>query len=218
MSGYYVGKFVPVRGPLARVAEGFAEVLWERGYSTRTIDGQMRMLRDLSGWLGDHGIGLAALDVVVVEHYLSQRRLRTQTLRSSRAMAPLLGVLRDQGVVPPAPPKAVTEASGRVLAEFEEYLRQERGLSEATVASYCSQVRPLVRSVGAEPWMSLTAGRVREFIDERAATHKPRSVQVRINAVRALLRWLWSRHLILCRCTSGWSRCTRLPGRRFLAG
>lgn len=196
MSGYYVGKFVPVRGPLAPVAEGFAEVLWERDYSTRTIDGQMRMLRDLSGWLGDHGIGLAALDDVVVERYLSQRRLRAQTLRSSRAMAPLLGVLRDQGVVPPAPPKAVTEGAARVLAEFEEYLRQERGLSEATVASYCSQVRPLVRSVGAEPWSSLTAELVREFIDERAAAHKRRSVQVRINAVRALLRWLWSRHLI----------------------
>lgn len=196
MSGYYVGKFVPVRGPLAPVAEGFAEVLWERGYSTRTIDGQMRMVRDLSRWLGDHGIGLAALDDDVVERYLSQRRLRARTLRSSRAMAPLLGVLRDQGVIPPASPKAVTEGPARVLAEFEDYLRQERGLSEATVSSYCSQVRPLVWSVGTEPWTSLTAERVREFIDERAAAHKPRSVQVRINAVRALLRWLWSRHLI----------------------
>jgi len=196
VSGYYVGKYVPVRGPLAPVAEGFAELLWGRGYSARTIDGQMRMLRDLSGWLDDYAIGLAALDDDVAERYLSQRRLRTQTLRSSRAMAPLLGVLRDQGVVPPASPQAVPEGPGRVLAEFEEYLLRERGLAEATVASYCSQVRPLVWSVGAGPWASLTAERVREFIDERAAAHKPRSVQVRINAVRALLRWLWSRRVI----------------------
>jgi len=196
VSGYYVGKFVPVRGPLAPMAEGFAEVLWERGYAARTVDGQMRMLRDVSGWLGDHEIGLTALDDDVVERYLSQRRLRAQTLRSSRAMAPLLGVLRDQGVVPPAPPKAVTEGPARILVEFEEYLRQERGLAEATVASYSCQVRPLVWSVGAGRWAALTAEGVREFIDERAAVHKPRSVQVRINAVRALLRWLWSRRLI----------------------
>ena len=38
MSGYYVGKYVPVCGPLAEVAEGFARVLWERGYSARTVD------------------------------------------------------------------------------------------------------------------------------------------------------------------------------------
>lgn len=173
MSDYYVGKYVPVHGPLAPAAESFAEVLWGRGYSARTVDVQMRMLRDLSGWLDDHGIALAALDDEVVERYLSQRRLRTQTLRSSRGVAPLLGVLRDQGVVPPAAPKAPTEGPGRILAEFEEYLLQGRGLSEATVASYCSQVRPLVWSVGAGPWLSLTAERVREFIDDWAAVHKP---------------------------------------------
>ncbi len=71
-----------------------------------------------------------------------------------------------------------------------------RGLSQATAASYCSQVRPLVWSIGEEEWASLTSERVRAFIDERAAADKPRSAQVRINAVRALLRWLWTRRLI----------------------
>jgi len=196
MSRYYVGKYVPARGPLAQVTESFAEVLWERGYSTRTVDAQMRMLRDLSGWLEDGGIALPALDDDAVEAYVSQRRLRTPTLRSSRALAPLVGFLRDQGMVPPPPPKVVAQGPTRILAEFEEYLFEMRGLSEATVASYCSQVRPLVWSVGTEAWTSLTADRVRAFIDERAAAQKPRSVQVRINAVRALLRWLWSRRLI----------------------
>lgn len=55
MSRYYVGQFVAVRGPLMELAEGFAELLERRGYSVRTVDGQMRMLRDLSGWLEDHG-------------------------------------------------------------------------------------------------------------------------------------------------------------------
>lgn len=38
VSGCYVGQFVPIRGPLDGLAEGFAEVLWDRGYSPRTLD------------------------------------------------------------------------------------------------------------------------------------------------------------------------------------
>lgn len=197
MSGDYVGKDVPMRGPLAERAEHFAEVLWDRGYSARAVDTQMRMLRDLSGWLEDRGVALSALGDDVVETYVSKRRARTQTLRSSRGVAPLLGVLRDEGVVPPASQKAMAEGSPTwILAEFEEYLHKVRGLSKATVASYCFQVCPLVWSVDPATWSSLTAERVRAFIDERAAVQRPRSVQVRINAVRALLRWLWSERLI----------------------
>lgn len=197
MSGYYVGQYVPVRGPLAGMAERFAEVLWDRGYSTRTVDCHMRMLRDLSAWLDDREIALSAVDNQVVETYVSQRRSRTRTLRSSRGMATLLGVLRDEGLVPSPSPKVVAEGSPTwILTEFEEYLRQVRGLSDATVASYCSQVRPLVWSVAEGTWASLTTERVRAFIDERAAAQPPRSVQVRINALRALLRWLWSERLI----------------------
>ena len=195
MSRYYVGQFVAVRGPLMELAEGFAELLERRGYSVRTVDGQMRMLRDLSGLLEDHGVALAGLDDDVVETYVSQRRLRTRTLTSSRGLAPLVGFLRAEGVVPSPSSKAADEGPARILAEFEEYLLQVRGLAEATVTSYCSQVRPLVRSVDAD-WASLTAEQVRAFIDDRAVAQPPRSVQVRINAVRALLRWLWSRRLI----------------------
>lgn len=196
MVGYYEGKYVLARGPLAEVASGFAEALWGQGYSAPTVGYQMRMLRDLSGWLEDRGVALAALDDDAVEAYVSQRRLRTRTLRSSRGLAPLLGFLRDERVVPPPSSRAAVEGPARVLAEFEQYLREVRGLSEATVASYCSQVRPLVWSVGADAWASLTAERVRVFIDERAAVQQPRSTQVRINAVRALLRWLWGRRLV----------------------
>ena len=196
MSDYYKGKYVQVRGPLAGLAEGFAEVLWERGYSARSVDSQMRMVRDFSGWLEDRDVPVDALDDVVVDAYASQRRLRTKTLRSPLALVPLLGFLVNVGAVPPRRPKAVAEGPARILAEFEEYLLKVRALSKATVASYCSQVCPLVWSVDAKGWASLSPERVRRFIDESAAIHKPRSVQVRINAPRALLRWMWSQRAI----------------------
>lgn len=195
VSGCYVGRLVPVRGPLAGVSVGFAEVLWGRDYSPRTVETQMRMLRDLSGWLEDRGISLVALDDDVVEAYVADRRARTPTLRSSRGLVPLLGFLRDQGATAPGS-VAPLQGPAQVLSDFEEYLRAERGLSVATVASYCSQVRPLLWSLGAGGWSSFSAACVRRFIDERVALQTARSLQVRINALRALLRWGWSRRLI----------------------
>jgi integrase/recombinase XerD len=196
VSGCYAGQFVAVQGPLCELAEGFVELLWGRGYSPRTVETQMRMVRDLSAWLERHDVGLAALDGAVIAAYVSVRRRRTPTLRSERGLEPLLGYLRDLGVIPAAEVAGAADEPSRIMAGFEEYLRSRRGVSEATVRSYLSQVRPFVVSVEPGGWGSVTAEQANRFIDEKAAIHKPRSVQVRINALRSLLRWLWLERLI----------------------
>lgn len=196
MSGCYAGQLVPVQGPLCELAQGFVEVLWGRGYAPRTVETQMRMVRDLSAWLKRHDVGLAALDGVVIAAYVSDRRRRTPTLRSARGLEPLLGYLRDLGVIPAAEVAGPADEPSRIMAGFEEYLRSRRGVSEATVRSYLSQVRPFVLSVEPGGWGSVTAQQANRFIDEKAAIQKPRSVQVRINSLRSLLRWLWLERLI----------------------
>ena len=195
MSRMYSGQFVVVRGPLAVQAEGFVAVLEGRGYSPRTIETQMRMLRDWSGWLEDRGVRLAEVGAEVLADYVADRRSRTATLRSPLGLVPLVGFLRESAAIPTAVAVAPVGAVGAVLAEFSRHLVSGRGVSPSTVRSYCSQVRPLV-AVFAEGWEALTSDRVREFIDDRVASDKPRSVQVRINAVRALLRWLWRERMI----------------------
>lgn len=197
MSRYYVGQFVVSRGPLAELTEGFAEFLFERGYSPSTVEAQMRMMRDLSGWMGQHRVDPSGLDEHMIEEYVGQRRLRTRALRSARGLLPLLGYLRDQGTVPAVvTPSPVDDASGVILEGFEVYLRSRRGLSEATINSYLSQVRPFVSSVRPGAWGSLSAEQANSFIDQKATDQRPRSVQVRITALRALLRWLWLERII----------------------
>lgn len=188
----FSGQFVAVRGPLAGVAEGFLDYLWGRGYAPRTVETQWRMLRDLSDWLNECGVRLDAVDDDLIVGYSAWRRGRTMTLRSVRALDPLIGFLRERGVISPAAAPRVEGADG-LLGEFGSYLAVGRGLAPATVRSYCSQVTPLVRSV--EP-AALTAAVVARFVDQHAGCDSARSVQVRINAVRALLRWLWMRRLI----------------------
>lgn len=196
MSRKCSGEFVAVRGPLAVHAEGFVAVLERRGYAPRTMETQLRMLRDLSGWLEDRGIALKAAGSEVFADYAAHRRSRTATLRSPLGLVPLIGFLREEGAIPAAAQGAPVGGVDGVLVAFGLDLVSVRGVSPATIASYCSQVRPLV-AVFADGWEALTPERVREFIDVHVACDKPRSVQVRINAVRALLRWLWRERMIV---------------------
>ncbi|MGH9170875.1 MAG: tyrosine-type recombinase/integrase [Acidimicrobiales bacterium] len=190
-----VGQFVLVRGPLAGFAVGFADVLKARGYSPRTIEAQLRMVRQLSSWLEDRGIGLVDLAPEIFTAYSLERRKATATLRSPAALVPIVGYLREMRAIPPAPPVQRFGQVERVIASFEQYLASDRGLAAATIGSYCSQVRPLLSSLPDDDWASLTSERVRH-VDHRASTQKPRSVQVGINAVRSLLRWMWRERLI----------------------
>ncbi|MGH9190705.1 MAG: tyrosine-type recombinase/integrase [Acidimicrobiales bacterium] len=190
MSRKFTGEFVVVRGPLAEHAEGFVAVLEGRGYAPRTIETQARMLRDLSGWLEDRGVVVDAIDSDVLAEYAAHRRGRTATLRSPSGLVPLVGFLRESAAIPAAVAVAPVDGVRVVLAEFSRHLVSARGVSPATVRSYCSQVRPLVAEFAGR-WEALTSDGVREFIDGHVVRDRPRSVQVRINAVRGLLRWLW---------------------------
>jgi integrase/recombinase XerD len=97
----------------------------------------------------------------------------------------------------PAAAAAVPEAAGEVLlARFAAYLAGERGLAAATVPSYLSQVRPFVAEhPDAGRWSALTAGQVARLAAHSAAGLRPRSAQVRANALRALLGFMWQEGL-----------------------
>lgn len=81
---------------------------------------------------------------------------------------------------------------------FARYLSTQRALAPGTVSSYRSQVRPfLARFAGADGRLaSLTVGQVRDFVTDRAAGQRPRSVAVGVNALRALLRWMWREQIV----------------------
>jgi len=113
------------------------------------------------------------------------------SLRSQRALDPLLGYLRGRGVAPVA--VMVSPAEPSVVERFAQYLLMQRGLAPATVRSYVAQVRPFLAAHEGNGggWASLTARQVAVFVTGRAVGQRPRSVGVGVNALRALLRWMW---------------------------
>ncbi len=183
-----------VSGPLDELAEGFLAELAGLGYAPTSSEQQLRLLRHLSRWLA--GEGLTAHDLsaeVVVDRFFAERRQLTRKFISPQALGPLLSYMRTCGVVPAAevaPPAGPVDA---LLERFARYLSIERGLAAATVSSYVCQVRPFLaeRLSGDGDWASLSAKAVADFITERARRQRPRSVAVRANALRALLRWMW---------------------------
>ena len=176
--------------------EGFLAELARLGYASRSREAQRYLVRHLSRWLAMRGLALSELSEEVAGQYVAARRQERSYLRSERALRPLLGYLRALGVVPAAA-TAMPEAAGEVLlARFAAYLAGERGLAAATVSSYLFQVRPFVAAhADAGRWSSLRARQVARFAAQSAAGLRPRSAQVRANALRALLGFMWQEGL-----------------------
>lgn len=127
-------------GPLGGFVEGFLGELAELGYSPRSYEWQLRLLRHLSEWLAAQGLATGDLTAEVVGRFLAERRRAGAKMRSERALAPLLGHLRRVGVAPDPWP-ATPESPAEVLAAgFAHYSLVERGLDARTVAGYVGQV------------------------------------------------------------------------------
>lgn len=187
---------VRVSGPLEEFAEGFVAELVGLGYSWRGGEGQLRLMAHMSRWMSAQGLVTGDLSAGAVERFVVARRASYRGLRSSRALVPLLGYLRSRGAVPRASVVAATDPGEALLERFGGYLASERGLAEATVCSYVSQARPFVREHAPEGWAGLTGRQVAVFVTERSLAQPPRSVAVRANALRCLLRWMWREGLV----------------------
>lgn len=187
---------VRVWGPLEDLAEGFGAELAGLGYSSRGGEAQLRLMAHLSRWMSAQGLVAGDLTGDAVERFVADRRASHRGLRSSRALVGLLGYLRLRGVVAREPVVATTGAVEVLLERFGGYLSHERGLAAATVRSYVSQVRPFAAEHAAGGWGALSGRQVAVFVTERSLLQRPRSVAVRANALRALLRWLWQEGLV----------------------
>ena len=131
-------------GPLGEFVEGFAAELARLGYSARSSEAQLGLVRHLSRWLDARGMKAGDLDGDVVARFVVDRRALYVGLRSERALCPVLGYLRGLGVAP-APSVAVPSTPPEVVLEgFARHLTAERGLAPLTVRSYVSQVRPFL--------------------------------------------------------------------------
>jgi integrase/recombinase XerD len=191
MAGFSAGR---VLGPLAPYAEGFVVELVGRGYRPRSVRGQLELMADLSRWLEEEGVEPCGLTMAMAERFLKARRESASSLRSWRALDPLVGYLRERGAIPKlaASPDSPVE---RLVAEYRDYLLRERGLTAGSVA-HLERVARLFLTECAVPLEDalrrLSTGEVTGFVVAQCGPggRSGASAKILTSGLRSLLRYL----------------------------
>jgi site-specific recombinase XerD len=130
-------------------------------------------------------------------------------------------MLRPEGSGVTAPPPTPVEAA---LGHFQQYLRQERSLSEATVINYTPVARSFLAErfpEGAIRGQQITAADITAFVQRQATLVTSKRAPLVVTALRSFLRYLFHRGIVavdLATCVptiATWS-LSNVP--RFLAG
>ncbi len=185
---------VQVSGPLAPFVQGFSARLKLLDYAMQSRAGHLRLMADLSDWLGRRGLDGSALSTQAVDEFVRDRRVAGhRDARSARSLTPLLEYLRVTEAVPLPVAQPVAGPVETVLAGYACYLVQERGLSVLTVERSTELVRPFLAARVADDGLaleSLTAADVTAFMLARSGSVSPATVQRTGTALRSLLGFL----------------------------
>jgi integrase/recombinase XerD len=185
---------VRMSGPLKPYARGYAAELSQQGYTRFSAGSQMRLAAHLSRWLESEGLDAAALTPMVVEKFMAARRTAGYVdFRSSRALGPLLGYLRELGTAPHVPPAVATTPEEVFLERYRRYLTMERGLVASTARYYIRLVRLFlttrVRDGGID-LEHLVAGDITAFVLAEYPRRSVPSAKLLVTALRSLLVFL----------------------------
>lgn len=183
-----------VMGPLAGIENGLRHRLSEEGYAPDTVREHVRLLSDLSTWLGEHELGVADLSDAAVGRFVAQRRaVGSRTGRSVRALAPILGHLAAEQLFDPGPVADRSTWQLVLLAEYEAFLQGERAVSGGTLKHYRRCARVFLDWLGnSEGCLArLQAAQVMAYVMDWARRREgARPDMVTLPALRSFLRFL----------------------------
>jgi site-specific recombinase XerD len=185
-----------IQGPLAALAEGYANDLTRLGYAPASIRLQMKVLADLSGWLLRGGVVAADLKSSVLRCFLRDRRAAGHArYASTRALQPILNYLQGLGVVARQIDDEDLGPVDAILDRFRRYLTVERGLAAVTSRAYLDLVRPFVQgrlSVdhGDLDFKNLSARDVVSFVVAHCPRQGRGAAKLTVTALRSFLGFL----------------------------
>jgi site-specific recombinase XerD len=209
-------------GPLASPLEAYARRLREDGYAAHSGFVQLRLLGCFNRWLDRRGMASEDVDPATIEQYLRGRAQSGKVRKGdSAALFRLLAMLRPDITGATAPPPTAIEIA---LGQFQQYLRQEPSLSEATVINYTPVARSFLSErfpKGAVHCQQITTADITAFVQRQATRVTSKRAPLVVTALRSFLRYLFHRGIVaidLATCVptiATWS-LSKVP--RFLAG
>ena len=181
-------------GPLGIHIDAYEALLGEHGYSRRSTYVHLHIVADLSRWLKRRRLDVADVDERTVGRYLQSRRRFVDGYRGASSIpSKFLGMLRDRGIINPQSMPVAVDACEVAIANFKQYLSQERGLSVSIQCDYTRFALEFLRERfghGSVQFSMLSATDVTEFVRRHAHKRSARSAQHIVGSLRAFLRYL----------------------------
>ena len=185
----------PPEGPLAAHIASFAKSVSEQGYCLYSLKRQVRIAACFSRWLQQRGIGLHRIcsdhSVAYLRDHVSNARVRWG---DAAALRYLIDFLRREGVIPceKASARRLTPAEHCVEA-YEQYLRETRGLAEATIINYVPFIQDFLKGCfgdGRVTVSRLAAGDVVRFVQRQAPHLHRKRAKLMTTALRSFLQYV----------------------------
>jgi integrase/recombinase XerD len=187
-------------GDLAPLVKEFTHHLSNLGHTSLTVRGYDCSLRHFVQWLRLNKLAVADIDDAVAERFARHRcqcfGIRRANSVSAGYMARVrrfLGFLGDRKIVRREAKLGPPELDRRVL-EFQDWLRQHRGIREVTIDRHGRMIMRLLPALGSSP-KSWDAKLIREAILAERKRASIATVKQMITALRGYIRFLGARRL-----------------------
>jgi len=181
--------------PLGAYFDGFARLLANQGYPIDTIRTHFVCLRRLNSWLAVKGETAESLDDVMIDNFARELSLQYKKGHECHAARLLLQNLREANVNSTSPPKTGNPRTERLLSEYVEFLRNERGLSEDSIKYYALYYRRFLNRRSDGPRIPVSKLRARDVVE--FVTQLPREKGSRlptaVTSLRTIFRYLYYR-------------------------
>jgi hypothetical protein len=186
------------RGPHGRLVELYAERLVRVRLAHHGVWRCLNLFSGLTSWLADNCLKLKDLDESAAENFLCYRSKRQTIQPGDRAaLTRLLSLLRDIGLIAPAPTPQRTPHE-QIFGEFSQYLRKERGLASTSIIAHLPHIRLFLHEVcspGASGLAQIGPDDVVRFIERHAHDRSSASGKGMCWALRSFFRYLQQKGL-----------------------
>jgi integrase/recombinase XerD len=181
-------------GPLSVYVGPFAEFLSAQGYALRSIHRQVHLAACFSQWLQRKGMALPHMTADHAKQYLQDRARQVKPHPGdAAALQHVMGFLHHEGVVPAetVPVHRLTPAECWTQ-QYEQHLREVRGLAEATIVNYVPFVDRFLKDRFADGPATLSCLRTRDvvrFVQRQAPRLHRQRAKLMTSALRSFLRY-----------------------------
>lgn len=186
----------PSFGPLGEYLENFKAQLSKIGYAQGTIKPKIIIVRHFNKWLYQKELHVKDVHEKTVKKFLGYYHtchLLRYRLKNQGQLQDFLNWLRQQNLIPNPIPVKKKSKFDYILNDYTHYLKNERGLSMATVRNYVPIVHCFLfkRFQSGEILLKdLVPTDIRKFVFEQTKKYSLRRVQLITTALRSFFRYL----------------------------